>query len=449
MEGLPDSIIQHKCLEGMGCELRNVIFQPSWTEPWCPGRVEGKKRMCFACSAFWNDAGSLECAKLSAPGKGDEYGEHQMERKATWAKIADDQPPLGVLENGREDGGRLGVLAIDGSPGECQTFVKGFGILTYVDGWNPYHQVLQTLRKVFEAIIQFDERGEMAVHAGAGDVPYRHPAGSPKAFDCTIVVKDDAMLNDLGPFGRPILQKLCRYPPIALHSAKGPVCFERLVLGATPGGWDMEVDKRVVQPIRYSSLIMGICLRNLFDAPARAAWGKRGKGMQVLFVQRRGRRVMENYDDTMRELVSVTRPRGIKVVPADFDGMTLLETINNVSMTHVLTGVHGAGLTNMIFLPLPAACVEVSIGYLRPEFHQLAQSLRVKHYDFDEIILVGPYNDPDPREMNVYVVRKDWLAEKILRAVDDVRKDEFGPFLAKPGTMSTQYPHMFSQVEAE
>lgn len=207
----------------------------------------------------------------------------------------------------------------------------------------------------------------------------------------------------------------------------------------------MTVDKRVLQPIRYSSLIMGLCLRKLFGAPTRAAWGPGGKGMQVLFVQRRGRRVMENYEDVMKDLVSKADPRGITIVPADFDGMTLEQTMRNVSISHVLTGVHGAGLTNIIFMPLPAALVEVSIGDLRPEFHQLAQSLRIRHYDFDEIILVGPYNDPDPREMNVYVVRIDWLTRLVLRAADEIGQDDFGPLLAEPGTMAAQFPHMFDE----
>ena len=219
-------------------------------------------------------------------------------------------------------------------------------------------------------------------------------------YECTIVFEDQSALSALGHFGSPLLQKLCSHQPFALQSAHGPVCFSRLILGATPGGWDMHVDRRVSQPVRFSSMVMGELVRMLFRTPPRVLPASGGVGSKVLFVQRKGTREMINYEVVYSRMVTDASPLGVRVVRANFDEMSLVEIIHHVSASCVAVGVHGAGLTNVIFFPLPAALVEVSIGNVKPEFFQLCQSLHVIHYDFTDVILVGKY-DPDPRFMQV------------------------------------------------
>ena len=279
--------------------------------------------------------------------------------------------------------------------------------------------MLQTVRRVFKALVQFDYASALP---DLERPPHSEPDAwerSPPGFNCTIVVKDLAMLSNLGPFGLPLLQHMCTHQPVALLPAAGPVCFSRVVLGATTGDWDMIVHRRVPQPVHFASIIMGACFRRLFVAPSWHAVGPGGEGSQVLLVQRKGRRELVNWDVVLMSLMAEGGAAGVGIVTADFNEMTLKQAVHEVSRSHVMVGVHGAGLTNIIFMPLPAALVEISAGSLRPEYFQLTQSLRLHHFDFADVILIGPPS-PDPRDMQVYAVDVAGLSRLVMAAAQHV-----------------------------
>jgi hypothetical protein len=194
-------------------------------------------------------------------------------------------------------------------------------VLTYVDGWNLYHQTLQTIRRVFEVLVNFDYSAKN-FSGGLTSITESitsHRADTFYGFECTIVFEDQSALSALGPFGSPLLQKLCSHQPFALQSAHGPVCFSRLILGATPGGWDMQVDRRVSQPVRFSSMVMGELVRMLFRTPPRVLPASGGVGSKVLCVQRKGTREMINYEVVYSRMVTDASPLGVRVVRANFD----------------------------------------------------------------------------------------------------------------------------------
>jgi hypothetical protein len=337
-----DIIIQSECLNGV-CALNDMIYYPPWTDSWCPRVVEIENRLCFGCAALMK-SGKYECALLN------DTEQFIVQRAAKWGVTPVPESALAHLRNGLQNVS-IGVIALDGWPGKCSRHVHGLAVLIYVDGWNLYHQTLQTMRRVFEVLVNFDYTAKN-FSGGLTSITESitsHRADFLYGFECTIVLQDHSGLSNLGPFGSSLLKKLCSHPPFVLQSVNGPVCFSRLILGATPGGWDMQVDRRVSQPVRFSSMVMGELVRMLFRTPRRVLPASGGVGSKVLFVQRKGTREMINYEVVYSRMVTDASPLGVRVVRANFDEMSLVEIVHHVSASCVAVGVHGAGLTNVIF----------------------------------------------------------------------------------------------------
>ena len=88
----------------------------------------------------------------------------------------------------------------------------------------------------------------------------------------------------------------------------------------------MQVDRRVSQPVRFSSMFMGELVRMLFRTPRRVLPDSGGVGSKVLFVQRKGTREMINYEVVYDRMVTHASPLGVRVVRANFDEMSLVES---------------------------------------------------------------------------------------------------------------------------
>jgi hypothetical protein len=407
-------VVQHVCLNG-ACAVRDLVFHAPWTDPWCPGLVKGTKQLCFGCSVR-NISGRTGCAHL------DSAETSYSPKETTWGKLAAQGSSLANLQDGLGLGadGAIGILALDGSPGDCETYIQGLGVLTSAEGSNLHHHVIQTVLQVFERVVQFGHlEGVMHSTRSKHVEQLMHLLPLPVGFDCTIIVSDNAMINSLGPFGSPILQRLCRHRPVALLSATGPVCFQRIVLGVAQRYLDTAADRIVSQPVRYSSMIMSLCLRNSFRAPYRVAWSAEARGMQISFVQRRGRQGIVNYESVRDKIASKLHHRDTKIIPAEFDGMTLVEIVHNMSASHVVTGVHGVDLTSILFMALPAAVVKVSLGVSEPDVFRLAQLLGVSHFNFFDVMLGGP-SDRKATEKHLYIMDVDGLSRTVLRAANVV-----------------------------
>lgn len=120
-----------------------------------------------------------------------------------------------------------------------------------------------------------------------------------------------------------------------------PVCFERaVILGKSinifSGTWDASRFRSLVASqhgIQFAKEVITVCLRR----PPR----------QLLNPKR-----VVSFIESMS--------LGLEVVSAVFEDMSFLEQLNLISKTAVLVSVHGAGLTNSIFLPSGAAVLEIS-----------------------------------------------------------------------------------------
>ena len=78
----------------------------------------------------------------------------------------------------------------------------------------------------------------------------------------------------------------------------------------------------------------------------------------VLLIQRQNRRILNR-----QELIGALQDRGCPVQVVSAESVTLDEMIHLVSGAAVLLGVHGAGLTNLVFLDERASVVEVRLPF--------------------------------------------------------------------------------------
>jgi hypothetical protein len=85
------------------------------------------------------------------------------------------------------------------------------------------------------------------------------------------------------------------------------------------------------------------------------------------------RRFLAREQETI-DLLSAAFGDGLQVV--SFEDMTADEQVRLSSTAAVLVGVHGAGLTNMLFAPADAAVVEVTFPKAQPCFERLARATR-------------------------------------------------------------------------
>jgi hypothetical protein len=83
------------------------------------------------------------------------------------------------------------------------------------------------------------------------------------------------------------------------------------------------------------------------------------------------------------ELLTVTRSLGLDCAMIDFARVSLAEQVNLMRRTRLLIGVHGAGLTMMLFMPRRAAVVEISVG---PQYHF---SSLARHTDKKYVVVSG------------------------------------------------------------
>ena len=74
----------------------------------------------------------------------------------------------------------------------------------------------------------------------------------------------------------------------------------------------------------------------------------------------------------------------------DLDKATFRSTVGLFAKTAVLLGVHGAGLTNLIFMPRGGAVVELRLARSRPDYVQLCRSFGKLHFEFTKTRMVMP-----------------------------------------------------------
>ena len=111
-------------------------------------------------------------------------------------------------------------------------------------------------------------------------------------------------------------------------------------------------------------------------------------------ILRRGRRSIVNEPDVVHNLSCAsgheTETCNYSLATIDFDQASFQESVRLMAKSSVLVGVHGAGLTNLIFTPPGAAVVELLLAHSRPDYLQLSRSFGKMYIEYSETIMVVP-----------------------------------------------------------
>jgi hypothetical protein len=156
--------------------------------------------------------------------------------------------------------------------------------------------------------------------------------------------------------------------PIAQHLLRsGPLASRRWIV--QDGDW-----------VRTPTLYKGFATQDWF----RKAYGfiapltTKG-GDRCIFLNRR-----ERYGRTLRnlaEIEAITHRYGFETLYAE--DLTFEEQVRRFSETRVLVGIHGAGLTNMLFSDAPKLrCLELlTSAYPMPHYYWMSELLGIERYD--------------------------------------------------------------------
>ncbi|KAL6848282.1 hypothetical protein ACP4OV_022410 [Aristida adscensionis] len=239
----------------------------------------------------------------------------------------------------------------------------------------------------------------------------------------------------LGKF-LPVFKALSNYEPVDVYSDPRVHCFRHLQVGLTSHD-DFSIDPRRA-PNHYSMLDFTAFMRATYGLPRAAAVPAAGARPRLLVIARARTRRFVNTEELVRGAERV----GFEVVVSEgqHEVAPFAELANGCD---AVVGVHGAGLTNMVFLPtggvviqvVPLGGLEFVAGYFRSPSRDMG--LRYLEYRItpEESTLIDQY----PRDHPVFtdpdgVKSKGWdsLKEAYLDK-QDVRLDmrRFRPTLKK------------------
>ncbi|KAL6888618.1 hypothetical protein ACP4OV_009644 [Aristida adscensionis] len=218
----------------------------------------------------------------------------------------------------------------------------------------------------------------------------------------------------------PYLRQLTDYDVIDVDNDEEVHCFPRIVAGATFHK-DMGVDPSR-SPGRVSVVDFKRALRRAFGLERAAAsrGGATGRGKpRLLIISRKNSRRFLNE----REMAAAAAGEGFDVRIAEPDQHTDMATFARlVNSADVMIGVHGAGLTNMVFLPRGAVLIQVvpfgGLEWLtRVTFKEPAADMEVSYMDYNVQLEESSLLDQYPRNHQVltdpYAVHKQgWDALK-------------------------------------
>ncbi|OEL18925.1 hypothetical protein BAE44_0020056, partial [Dichanthelium oligosanthes] len=218
----------------------------------------------------------------------------------------------------------------------------------------------------------------------------------------------------------PFFRQLTRVDVIDVDNDQEVHCFPRIVIGATFHK-DMGVDPRR-SPGHVSVVDFKRALRRAFGLERAAAsrGGATGTGLpRLLIISRRNSRRFLNE----REMAKAAKEAGFEVRVAEPDQHTDMATFAKlVNSADVMIGVHGAGLTNMVFLPRGAVLIQVvpfgGLEWLTSvTFKDPAADMEVTYMDYNVKLEESSLIDQYPRNHQVltdpYAVHKQgWDALK-------------------------------------
>ncbi|KAI3848939.1 hypothetical protein MKW98_014473 [Papaver atlanticum] len=188
-----------------------------------------------------------------------------------------------------------------------------------------------------------------------------------------------------------IFKHLSRYPIIDIDNEENVHCYKRVIVGLKVHK-EFNIDP-MKSPKGYSMTDFTTFLRSAYaintkSSAIRIKRNRKSKNQQLqprlLLVSRKRSRKFANEG----EIVNMARSLGYEVIVAELrTGMNYSRFAEVVSTCDVMVGVHGAGLTNIVFLPINAILIQiVPLGGLewacRTDFGEPAKDMKLRYLEY-------------------------------------------------------------------
>ena len=206
---------------------------------------------------------------------------------------------------------------------------------------------------------------------------------------------------------RKLLRGLSRYPIIDIDREEGIHCFSGAIVGLKSHK-ELQIDPSLSP---YSMKDFRQFLRSSYSLK-RTAIKITGVGKpRLLIIARKKSRSFTNEG----EVAKMARSLGYEVIVAEPNGTETSRFAHLVNSCDVLMGVHGAGLTNMVFLPENAVLIQVvPLGGLewiaRTDFGEPAMDMKLRYIEYkikeEESSLIEEYPHEHPVLRDPYSISK-------------------------------------------
>ncbi|KAK6148083.1 hypothetical protein DH2020_018995 [Rehmannia glutinosa] len=199
---------------------------------------------------------------------------------------------------------------------------------------------------------------------------------------------------------KPILDKLSNYDIVDINKENNVLCFKRMIVGLRAHK-EFAIDP--LEPPHYSMEDFKQFLRSTFSLERESVTNHvcRTRRPRMLIISRRKNRFIANEI----EVSNMARSLGFDVVVEE-TGWNISVVAKQVNSFDVMMGVHGAGLTNMVFLPQNAVVIQIiPFGaelWAKPYFQLPAKGMKLRYLEYkvslNESSLLGKY----PLDSQVY-----------------------------------------------
>ncbi|EPS67971.1 hypothetical protein M569_06804, partial [Genlisea aurea] len=197
-----------------------------------------------------------------------------------------------------------------------------------------------------------------------------------------------------------ILHNLSKYEIINVDAEQEVLCFPRIIAGLRSHK-EMGIDPQ--QFPHYSMRDFRHFLRTTYSLERSSiSDSPRSIRPRLLIISRKGSRVLKNEE----QVAELARTTGFDVVMTEIDSNKTSRVARFINSFDVILGIHGAGLTNMVYLPDGALVVEIVPfgveGLAKPCFQIPSKDMNLRHIEYivslNESSLEGKY----PADSEVY-----------------------------------------------
>nr|AQR57521.1 GT61_6 [Plantago cunninghamii] len=199
-----------------------------------------------------------------------------------------------------------------------------------------------------------------------------------------------------------IIDSFTRHPVVDIDTEKGQVhCYPKIVAGLKHPNLVLDHTASEYEETPGASMInFKNLLGDLYSLRRKKAMDHRSIP-RLIIISRKRTRVLTNQD----EISQVAGELGFVVVSADPDMFTVPQFAKLVNSCDVMMGIHGAALTNMVFLPDNAALIQIlpfgemdHIG--RSCYGDPTAGMNIRYLEYkitmEESSLSGQYSVDDP-----------------------------------------------------